>query len=318
MNDLRKPEDFIVEELIVLDTKPGKFLYVKLTKKNLNTLDVIEELAKKLNIPLRSIGFAGNKDKNAITTQFISLYGVRKDKISQIKIPGVSLVPLHYGSRAIALGSLNGNRFHVKVDFRVSLRNRISWMVNYYGDQRFSSNNKEIGKSILQRDFRKACSLMNNPKINDFLKANPGDYINALKSIDKKLLSLFVNAYQAFLWNGVAKKFIRDNHKKVINVDNLLFVDRPKFKIVIPLISYDTRFTHKNIKNYYYDLLIKENIKLQDYFIPQLPGIIHKTSYRPLFVQVKDFKLKRDQFIEFSLPKGSFATIFLKFLKAVN
>jgi len=312
-----KPEDFIVDEIIDLDNKPGNYLYVKLVKKNLNTLDIINELSTALKIPRSYIGFAGNKDKHAVTTQYISLYNVKKESLKNFKILNAHLIPLHYGSRPIVLGSLIGNHFKVKVDFKIKRRIRFDYLVNYFGEQRFSSNNKDVGKALLVRDFRKACRLINNDKINNYLKNNPNDYIGALKTLDKYLLSLYVNAFQAYLWNEVAKSIIIKTHKKYIIYENLLFVERPKSNFIIPLISYDTKFKNNFIKDFYIELLKKENISLVNYFIREFPNITFKTSSRPLFVKVKSLKVYKDH-IEFDLPKGSFATVFIKNLKALN
>ena len=67
------PEDFIVKEIndIILNND-GKYSYFLLKKKNYNTLNAIKAIAKKLKINEKDIGFAGNKDKEAVTKQTIS------------------------------------------------------------------------------------------------------------------------------------------------------------------------------------------------------------------------------------------------------
>ncbi len=314
---MQNVKDFIVEEIIELDKKPGDYLYVKLIKKNLNTLDVLNKIAETLNIQRSNISFAGNKDKNALTTQYISLYKVRKDQLKKFNMPNVSLIPLHYGSRPVFLGSLIGNHFKIRIDFKIKKRLRFDYLVNYFGEQRFSSNNKDVGKALLLRDFRKACNLINNDKTNNYLKTKPGDFIGALKTIDRSLLSLYINAFQAYIWNEVAKSIIRNMYKKYINYDNLFFIERPKSNFIIPLISYDTIFKNNFIKKYYIDLLNKEKINLSYYFIKEFPNITFKTNSRPLFIKVKSLKIF-GEFIEFDLPKGSYATVFISNLKALN
>lgn len=311
----QKPEDFIVEEIIDLDRRAGAYIYVKLVKRNLNTIDVINQISKILNIPRIQIGFAGNKDKVAITTQYISLNNIKKEQIQAIHIPDVKLTPLHSGSKPIFLGQLLGNNFRVKSNIRIRGL-RIDSMVNYYGQQRFSSNNKDVGKAILLKNYKEACRLINDQRINNFLK-NTNNAEKALKLLDKRLLSLYVNAYQSYLWNEVAKTFIRENYRKYINYDNLLFVERPKSNMQIPLISYDTVFKNPYIKRIYFNLMKKESIKTSDYEESIFPKLISKTGYRPLFVKVRNFHASGD-FIEFFLPKGSYATIFMKYLEALT
>ena len=75
------PEDFIVEELqpAKLKLSPGNcnYKYFWLTKKGLSTLEAIRAISDYLGISKDRIGFAGAKDKKAVTTQLIS---IRKGK----------------------------------------------------------------------------------------------------------------------------------------------------------------------------------------------------------------------------------------------
>lgn len=81
---LRKiPEDFEVLEFIEAKTKPhwtwarenkdGRHCIVKITSKNWDTHMLVKELSRRLGIGQRAIGFAGTKDKRAISTQYFSL-----------------------------------------------------------------------------------------------------------------------------------------------------------------------------------------------------------------------------------------------------
>lgn len=323
----RNPEDFIVRENIKLDGKKGEYLYVELTKTNLNTMDVIKDLAYKLNIPLRCIGYAGNKDKRAITTQYISIFKGRPEYINQIKIEGVTLKPLHFGSKPLYLGALAGNHFKIKIPSDLHPI-KISKVVNYYGEQRFSENNKDVGKAILKQDYKEACELINNDQINFYLKKNPEDYLGALKTINLDLLSLYVNAFQSHLWNEVAKQFLKDNFQSAVLYDGLLFVKDPKINIEIPLITFDTFIKQKNLRTYYNNMLRKENVSQEDYDMIDFPELVQDTSSRPLFIEVKNLKYTeipnkenksvKDNFIEFDLPKGSFATVVIKHLEAMQ
>src|SRR3989338_6020717 len=67
-----KPEDFIVKEIIELKEGKGRYLYVEVEKTNWNTLDLVNKLSDILNISRKNIGFAGYKDKNAVTVQYFS------------------------------------------------------------------------------------------------------------------------------------------------------------------------------------------------------------------------------------------------------
>ena len=82
------PEDFKVKEIMNLDFREGHYSYYLLRKKNWNTLDVVERLEKFLKT---KVGFAGNKDKHAVTEQFVSILNVSKKKVEQFHLHGVSL-----------------------------------------------------------------------------------------------------------------------------------------------------------------------------------------------------------------------------------
>ena len=177
------PEDFIVEEIIDLPKESGKYLYVKLTKTNWNTLDVIKKIQNFLHLPRRFIGFCGTKDRKAITTQYISIKNVQKERINKIKIKDVTLEPLHSGNKPLSLGDHKGNYFKIKLDVKPI---KLDFVTNYFGEQRFGNNNVEVGINILKKDFKKAVELIKEPESTD--------YIRELKKLDRKLLSLYLNS----------------------------------------------------------------------------------------------------------------------------
>ena len=156
-----KFEDFKVEELIDLDLSGGDYVYLKITKKNLNTMDVIKELTKVVD--RKSIGFAGLKDKKAITTQYVSL----KTNKKYFNFNNFDVEVIGRGPKPISLGDLKGNKFKIKIDF---MPKEILHCVNYYGEQRFSINNVDVGRFIIQRKFKEACGLIENININTHLQ----------------------------------------------------------------------------------------------------------------------------------------------------
>lgn len=72
-NFYQNENDFIVEELPIDFSLKGGVIVLKIRKKNLGTWDLMEILSKQLNIYENEIGYAGLKDKNATTTQYISI-----------------------------------------------------------------------------------------------------------------------------------------------------------------------------------------------------------------------------------------------------
>ena len=100
------PEDFIVTEINDIKfNNNGQYYYFTLKKKNYNTLRAIQAIAKKLRINEKNIGFAGNKDKNALTEQIISIKNGNKN-IENIKIKDIELKYFGKGDEKIYLGNL--------------------------------------------------------------------------------------------------------------------------------------------------------------------------------------------------------------------
>src|SRR3989338_771011 len=92
------PEDFIVKEIndVQIDDD-GSYAYFLFKKRNYDTIKAIQAIAKKLGINGKSIGFAGNKDRNAITEQIISIKNGKKD-FENLAIKDIGLEYLGKGS----------------------------------------------------------------------------------------------------------------------------------------------------------------------------------------------------------------------------
>jgi len=72
----------------------------------------LREDAERLGIPLKSFGFAGNKDRNAVTEQKISIFRGSKN-FENVELSGIGLKYLGNGKEPISLGDLEGNEFEI-------------------------------------------------------------------------------------------------------------------------------------------------------------------------------------------------------------
>lgn len=311
------PEDFVVEEISNVKIKDsGRYADFKLKKINRNTLDVVKELAKQLRIKEKNIGFAGSKDKHAVTEQIISI-PINKEKVVNTKIDNVKLEFLGYGKEPITLGSLAGNKFIITVRNLDNIEiKKIKFVENYFDEQRFSKHNKEIGKHIIKKEFKESLRLIDNERSNTFLKEHPNDYIGALKKIPLRLLKMYVHAYQSYLWNEtlalhLSKKEIVKEVK--YSLGKFVFT-KNKENLKIPLLGFATENQ---------PILEKESITTKDFIIKQIPELSLEGDSREAFVEIKDLeisKLEPDELnkgkykikLSFSLPKGSYATMVVK------
>ncbi len=329
------PQDFIVTEISSLNLKPqGKYLYFKFTKTNRNTLDVIQELSRIFHIPEKQIGFAGTKDKNAVTTQICSISNISPERINGIHLPNVTLEFLGFSNEPITLGSLEGNRFDITIR-NLTTEKIISqqFIPNYFDEQRFSKNNVQIGKHLLNKEFKQAVELIDNEKSLLYLNEKTNDYVGALKELPIRLLRLYLNAYQSKLWNETVAQYLqlhgKHNHTSSYSQGTLLFPENiADFQhLTIPIIGFTgiPDATTAEIKNIIETVMKQESITINDFIIKQIPELTLEGELRSLVTEIKELTigpLEADELnpdknklkISFSLGKGSYATMVIRAL----
>jgi tRNA pseudouridine13 synthase len=148
----RTPEDFVVEEIpLYAPSGQGEHLYVTFTKRGLTTLDAVAAIARALDVDPRAAGFAGMKDKHAVTTQTASFaFPIARDAegaVAALAVPGVTLLAAARHINKLKPGHLAGNRFTIALadvpDAEVpALRARLeaigrTGVPNAFGPQRF-------------------------------------------------------------------------------------------------------------------------------------------------------------------------------------
>ena len=337
------PEDFVVNEIIDLDVSSnGLYAYYNLKKTDYTSVGALQALSKRFHIPLKFFGFAGNKDKKAITEQKISIFKGSKN-FEGSKFENIELKHLGNGKHPISLGDLQGNEFTITirnideneidkikqfenkkicVDACENARSHARVHIpNFFGSQRFSKNNHLVGKAIVKKDFKKAVELIleNDGSMEYEIKAsiesNKNNYIQALRLIPLKTRKLFVHAYQSYLFNETIKEFLKN--KENFN-DNLK----------IPIIGFE--FEIDNAKNPELKTIIKkiiedEKINPRDFVIHPMPELTSEGNERDLFFELNDLKIlevnddelnesKKKIKINFTLKKGCYATTLIDFI----
>ena len=338
------PEDFIVKEISNINSSEnGQYAYYILKKMNYTTVDALQILSNKFKIPLKNFGFAGNKDKNAITEQKISIFRGSKN-FENIKLNNIELKYLGNGKEPISLGDLKENEFTITIrnlsnkDIKKlkTLSNKAIKIPNLYGPQRFSNNNDLIGKAILKRDFKKTIELiLENDgivehKIKDYMAKNKNNYIEALRFIPLKTRKLFVHSYQSFLFNKIVDEYLKNKNKvenikiPIIGFNFEINSISQKSKIFGNLeIQKEFQSKNKQLKNIITKILDEENINSRDFIINQIPELTSEGGYRDLFFELKYYisEIEKDELnknkqkikINFTLPKSCYATIALEY-----
>ena len=154
------PQDFIVEETLAFPLSgQGEHLYLYISKTNANTEWVSKQLARYLGVPQRDIGYAGLKDRRAITLQWFSLPGknITPEKLAALQIEGVELIDAVMHDRKLRKGAIKQNQFTICLrDFNVEpqlLQQRLALIgqqgvPNYFDDQRFGRDRGNLAMAL--------------------------------------------------------------------------------------------------------------------------------------------------------------------------
>jgi len=187
-------DDFVVTEIPLYEfSGEGEHLVLKIRKKDLATWDALEIIAKFVGCRSRDIGYAGLKDKNAMTVQSISIHKQYEEKLKTFNHPNIKILDTTYHNNKIKVGHLKGNSFFIRlkrvnvIDSRKiesALGSIVSLgMPNYFGFQRFGidGDNYKKGKAIIE---------------------------GTLKEKRRNLKQMYINAYQSHLFNSWLSKRI--------------------------------------------------------------------------------------------------------------
>ncbi|WP_428504640.1 tRNA pseudouridine(13) synthase TruD [Roseateles sp.] len=193
-------EDFIVTELpLQLPFGAGEHIWLDVEKNGANTAFVAQQLAAAACVQEWDVGYAGLKDRYAITRQWFSIYlpkGETPD-LTQLQHPEFKVLSQSRHVKKLRPGDLQGNRFRIVLRDVTGDRDAIEanlqavasqGVPNYFGAQRFGHDggNVEQGRAMLAREIR-----VRNPK-------KKGIYLSAVRSfVFNEVLALRI---QQGLW----------------------------------------------------------------------------------------------------------------------
>lgn len=173
-----RPEDFLVEELPLYEPcGTGEHIYLLIQKRNLSTFELVQILARHFNVPRHAVGYAGLKDKVAITQQVMSVHvpGRKVADFPSIQHERLTVLWAEMHANKLRPGHLKGNGFSIRmrgvqptgVVFarRVLERLAVTGVPNRIGEQRFGHlmNNHLIGRALLMNDFQAAADELLGP-----------------------------------------------------------------------------------------------------------------------------------------------------------
>lgn len=348
------------------EASDGRFVTFVLQKRGWDTTHALIELAKRFRRGRKSIGYAGNKDKSAVTVQLASIYGADPDTLMKVSMKDIKINGA-WRSNGVALGSNLGNSFSVKIrqthdtqnlDAIVSELNGV--FPNYFDRQRFGYrlNNFRVGMHILNNELEEAaisfltdCSNETDTEVIDARKRLADDrdfrgalgyfprhlryertmieylsrhenYANAIRALPRGIAIMFIHAVEALIFNAALESRIknRDYEAKVYCTRN--FYGFPEAESITSdpedtfplgsLIGYETG------KDYIspYEAEVMERLELSEnsFKIRSLPEVSMRGALRTLHAPMRDvgYKVSEDEVdVGFSIPAGSYATIFI-------
>lgn len=330
--------DFLVSERIsyeIKNTSNGFPLY-KLYKKGISTFDAITEISNFLSIDSDNFKYAGLKDEDGITEQFItSKFDINNaliedfnnkmssnDKFLNLTLQGNI-------DNELGVGDLEGNNFIIKVrnihkelvQYLDSLVNEF-YFYNYYDTQRFGLPNlpkvtHKIGQSILDKDYDCALDYVIESESKESINAK--NYIgNAkcfFKQLDKRIFKFYLNSHSSYIWNKNLNNYLNNNVEKkdilkikkdgfVFNIANSDIISR-KIQTELHMLPFQRYIIDK-------DLSIETTVANRKVILDTQIKVNH------LSIENEELKTYVAEF-EFFLSKGVYATnVITQFFQIMN
>ena len=154
-----QPDYFQVDEqLPFAPDGEGGHVLLKIRKRNANTDWVASQLAEFAQVPKLDVGYAGLKDRHAVTTQWFSIKveGVEEPNWSDFESDDVDVLEINRHKKKLKRGVLSGNHFILrlsnvkgeKVAWQTQLEHIAKFGVpNYFAEQRFGHNGNNLFKA---------------------------------------------------------------------------------------------------------------------------------------------------------------------------
>jgi tRNA pseudouridine13 synthase len=305
------PEDFRVDEgLAYAPSGEGGHTYVHVEKRMLDTEDVVRILARAARVRPSEVGYAGRKDRRAITTQWLSVPGLDPDEARAVEAPGLRVLDAVCHPHKLRVGRVRSNRFDLVVrgvdaarvaamhDAVAEIRDR--GLPNRFGPQRFGRGGRNVERAIAlargewrERDRRKARflhSALQAHVFNAVLDARP----LPIDEVELGDVAQVVASGGLFVVEDLERERPRS---AAFEISATAPIFGPKAKAPGPPVAERER-----------EVLRK--LGLEDMPVPA--GVRARGDRRPIRVPVPDLEATvegDDVRLVFTLPSGSYATV---------
>ena len=309
------PRDFIVDEIPDFEAKgKGNYLLLHVKKVEFTTWDMIAIFAEYLNVTAQKIGYAGLKDKHATTTQYISVDAKYEKDLKKFHNKNIKILSMTKHDKSIRMGDLKGNRFTVNLQEitnieagkieKIARRTAKNGLANYFGYQRFGRDNDSItqAKEMIAGDLHIA---------------------------DAKVKNFLISIYQSEFFNEWLRERVvksrENNEGKFILLEGDVYLSKGKLTTpaLIPLKDFEKQkiiptglLCGRDVFRAR-DVARKIEEKYDDEFL-QEKGHRRVALIYPENIICEYVKKETTLRMSFSLPKGSYATVFIESIAGKN
>ncbi|MDI6655464.1 MAG: tRNA pseudouridine(13) synthase TruD [Candidatus Hydrothermarchaeota archaeon] len=332
-----KIDDFFVAEVYNVENPGWEYTYFTLEKKNWNTIDAIKALARSLGVSHKRFGYAGTKDKRALTRQRVAAWKIEAEQLQRVRIEGIALSDFKKCSERISLGDSLGNRFRIairNIDFKEKELNEIlsetakqlgeRGIPNYFGYQRFGiirPNTHIVGREIVRGNLEGAAmAYLANP-----FEAEKKDAYEARKLVQetkdfKKALEIFpmrLNFERSMLdalaknprdYAGALRRLPKKLRLMLVHGYQSYLFNKILSRMIgeemsikgkkIPLFGYESCFS-EDMQGEIEKEIIEENIALENFKIKSMPELSSEGLLRDACIETSpDFEIDEDEINE--------------------
>jgi tRNA pseudouridine13 synthase len=153
------PEDFEVEEVpVYTPSGSGEHIFAFIEKRELTTKDAVRALCEAVGADPKAAGWAGLKDRHAITRQWISIWGTTPEALTATEVDGIRVLEAAPHPHKLRTGHLEANRFRIVLrqidasridDLRRVLEEiETHGLPNFYGEQRFGREGDNAERAL--------------------------------------------------------------------------------------------------------------------------------------------------------------------------
>ncbi|HEY7535944.1 MAG TPA: tRNA pseudouridine(13) synthase TruD, partial [Thermodesulfobacteriota bacterium] len=173
------------------------------------------------------------------------------------------------------------------------------------------------------------------------LRDYPKDFVRAVNLVNPRLLSIFIAAYQSYLWNEMAKEFVKlyisqSELMRFYNsaVEMFFYKSLPVslfqefLSVLIPLVDHKVEFRDLKIRKIARRVIEQEGVEIENFRLNKIKRAFFKSVLRKVIAIPEELKVSEtspDEIntgkfkltISFELPSGSYASVLIRRLGVV-